>query len=42
MNKLSSNVVDVLKHTEELYQIKSLKNSKFIFQHILFMVKDVP
>jgi hypothetical protein len=42
LNKSSTNVVDVLKHMKELYWIKSPKNLEFTFQHILFMVKDVP
>jgi hypothetical protein len=42
LNKSGSNAANVFKHTEELYRIKSPKNSEFTFQHIWFMVKDVP
>jgi hypothetical protein len=34
LNKLGSNAAVVLKHTKELYWIKSPKNSEFMFQHI--------
>jgi hypothetical protein len=42
LNKSGSNAADVLKHMEELYWIKNPKNSEFTFQHIWFMVKDMP
>jgi hypothetical protein len=42
LNKSSSNLADVFKHMEDLYRIKSPKNSKFTFQHVCFMVKDAP